>query len=140
MAKLKSHGEYKILRRLWNKIAYCQDGKILINRGDGWKLFKKLKPGVDWESAFTRMVEMQRQNREANVCLKALTDFLDEICPSYKKRAYLQVALEALRDDPDGLYIELKDITGMDFELDFSDVNKLCTLYINALREQQYRV
>ena len=107
MATLSKHGAFIKVSNLRFDIAYCEDGKILRNYGNGWKLHAKLKPGVNWKEYAQRQADN----------IKALPgeyqrfrSMLFRMGKPLKARTIIIAALELLSDDIDGLYSELGDM------------------------------
>ena len=137
MARLSAHGQNKQVVYLKFKKAYCADGTILKNYGYGWKLYAKLKAGIDWLDASNRAIAYQarmKQERPLWAKYKALTM---KLCPSLEKRQYVITGLEMLSNDPDGLYTELDENYHTQNYLDFDDVNSLCIAFDNAQIEHK---
>ena len=57
MAKLNAHGKEigRVVYTTYTK-AYFEDGKVLKNHGDGWKIAGKLKTGLTPERAYDNAV------------------------------------------------------------------------------------
>ena len=135
MATLNKHGDKLAeIERLTSKLAYMSDGKILINRGDGWKQYARVKPGIDpakhaqerQEAYAARLAERPEFDRYR----KGLHD---TIC--FGQRYMVNEVLSALSNDPDGVWSELNDTLG--FSIDVEECCELCRLYESALAESK---
>jgi hypothetical protein len=129
MAKLSAHGhEVGRIESLACTTAVMSDGNILRNYGDGWKLYRKIKPGFTPEQAYERRVENQRkflEERPAWAELKRLVHAA--ACQS--KRGTLISALQLLGGDVDGLWSELNESWGADLNLDLAECEELARAY-----------
>lgn len=141
MASLKNHGDSIIMEFMTHKSAYCSDGHVLMNRGGGWKLYKKLKAGVDYRQAVANVKTRQEEDRKAKPCKFAFLDAVREHFPKLRRRLQFIMVFEALApSDPDGIWSELQDNT-FPYDADPSDVLSLneivhlCGLYRNAREE-----
>jgi hypothetical protein len=137
MAKLSAHGsKLFVANYAASKLAYMSDGTILRNQGDGWKTYKKVKPGVD--------ICLHATNRCA-----AYTEFLDA-CPSWArfiklmagaaphaKRHLLLVVIEMMPDDADGVWSHANDDLGLALTCD--DCQDLCYCYREGMKERKAR-
>ena len=108
------------------------DGKILKNRGDGWKLHAKVKPGFTPEYAYAAA---KQQAEEFLAKRPAFAEFKRAMFAefSFSERFMVKAALEALSDDPDGAWVELNDMARI--SCDIETVVELCRLY-NASCEE----
>lgn len=138
MAKLSAHGVELARRETPNsRIAVMSDGQIMRNYGQGWKLWKKLKPGVDAvQYAAKFKAKTEAIPREVQSYISALIDACD-----LEHRARLNMAIELMPNDPDGVWSEFDNYEG--YELDLDDIVKACRCYewaieaIKAEREVQ---
>lgn len=136
MATLKKHGKQTIIKFMWYKKAYCEDGKVLKDVGFGWKVAGNVKEGYAWNDVALRKQASVDKFYQERPAFARLVYWLDEHVPSYAKRFYLKPALEMLYDDPDGLWSELNDHSPMDApRLELSEVVELCNLYKASLEE-----
>ena len=135
MAKLSAHGaevgriEYATFRR-----AYMSDGVVLTDDGFGWKLHGKLKPGIVPSEAFERSKAKHEAKLQSRPSLAAYARAMKAIAP-LSKRWKLAVSLQAMPDDPDGIWSECCDGYGDNIEADLDDICELCKLYGAALIE-----
>lgn len=132
MAKLKSHGEELFRIDLTTcRQAYFSDGNILRDYGDGWKLYRKLKLGIDaTEHAKKRKEFFDNQD-------SAQADFRRAMVNEWKKpidRARVFTVIQMLGNDLDGCWSELDDAgIGTDCET----LGKLIVLYDLAVKENK---
>lgn len=133
MAKLSAHGtELLRVEHLNCRVAYMSDGKMLRDSGDGWKLWKKLKPGVDarehaakWR-AFYENVTPDRFHR-AELRKRWVAEW-----PGLEHRVRAYITFDMLGDDIDGIWSELDDAgIGTDLET----IRELLQYWRAALQE-----
>ena len=137
MARLSAHGtEIGRLEFSDYRKAYMADGKILKDRGHGWKLWGKCKPGVTPEAAYENAKRKQAEKLSARPALAAYVDYVRSLAP-LSKRWKLTLALSMMPDDPDGIYSDCCDSYGDNVEADLDDICKLCDLYRAACEEGQ---
>ncbi len=137
MATLYKHGELGQLERVAYKVAYCADGQILRNDGDGWKQWRKLKPGVDarqhWETAKAKYQE----KLSTKPAFAEWRQLFHELVP-FKQRNIMLTAISLMPQDPDGVWSEVNDyfsINGDTFSID--DICQLCRAYEAASLESK---
>ena len=138
MATLYKHGaEIGRLEYLTYNVAVMADGKLLRNRGDGWKLWRKCKDGINPADAFAA--------RKAAVTRK------EQECPTYawykhelhakfplKTRFLAHTVITSMPQDPDGCWSEFNDMVGHSIDLD--TVVSLCRAWQSAEMEvKEYR-
>ena len=128
MAKLSAHGTELARRETpTGRIAVMSDGQILRNQGAGWKLWKRLKPGVDPKAyadkfkAFTAAIPF-----EVQAYIDALQNAAD-----LEHRWRLHTAITLMPQDPDGVWSECDDYG---YTLDLDDIVKACRAYEVAQR------
>jgi hypothetical protein len=131
MATLSKHGS-EILRLEYchATVSYRADGKVLRNTGDGWKTYKRVKPGVDIHDHCYRVA----QNRAKK----------DEACPTFAKfrkiltrygirtRNLIYITLELMPTDPDGVWSTCDD---HGIRVDLDDLVELSRLFDVAVKE-----
>jgi len=124
MAKLKAHGK-EIAR--WelpsSRIALFEDGHLLRNRGDGWKLYRKLKPGVDVVEAAAHRNALMERKLEACPGWARLIKLLNGAA-SLRNRGLLLACIDMMPSDPDGVWSECNDSLGLNLTVD--DCVELC--------------
>ena len=144
MATLNKHGvKLAEIERLTSKVAYMSDGKILRNQGDGWKLYRHVKPGVDIAEHAASQTQRYADHLSARpmlaACLrptdrqayrKALHD-----CVCFSQPYMVSSVLEMLANDPDGVWSELNDMLHIPIDLD--DCVELCRAYESAAEESK---
>ena len=132
MAKLSAHGAIVgTVSYLTKDCRYMSDGHVLQNTGLGWKLHKKVKPGIDpavaYQNAQKRLADKLAQYPAAAEYRAALHDMAP-----LSKRWKLHLAVTMMPDDPDGVWSSACD--GWDgISADLDDVVHLCRAY-NAAR------
>src|SRR5574340_10382 len=129
MAKLSAHG-IELDRREYpsGRVAVMSDGKILRNQGFGWKLWKRVKPGVDPKV----YAEDARKRYEARPAV--FHEYMRELinAADLEHRYRLHTAVSLLPNDPDGVWSEVND-TYSGYSIDLDDCLKLCRLYEAAM-------
>jgi hypothetical protein len=132
MAKLSAHGvEIGTVSYLTKSNRYMSDGHVLQNAGFGWKLHKKLKPGVDpvtaYQNAQNRLYGRLMEHPAAAAYRAALHDVA-----GLNKRWRLNQTISMMPDDPDGVWSTACD--GWDgVSASLEDIVELCRLYRAAL-------
>ena len=135
MAKLSAHGiEVGRVVYTTSTKAYMSDGKVLKNRGDGWKRFSTVKAGFTPESALTSAREALARWEAANPAGLAYKRELHALAPQ-GKRAKLHTAVQLMPADADGVWSEACDGYGDNISADVDEVSALCRLYLRALDE-----
>lgn len=131
MATIYKHSEIGQIERLTHKLCYCLDGKILRNQGAGWKIYGKLKPGIDPQAHF----EKARANYAEKLATKpAFAAWRREVHKyAFSKRGLLVEMVKTLGNDIDGLWVELNDLCGIHASLD--DCQALVDKYNAAIEE-----
>ena len=133
MAKLSAHGiELVRIERLDCAISYHSDGHILRNEGSGWKLWKKLRPGVDPTEAALKAKARYDEKLAKGPAFAAWRELVHDLCPR-QWRSLLVTAVSTLQDDPDGLWSEMEMFHDVGLSLD--DCVNLCRAYGAALLE-----
>jgi hypothetical protein len=130
MAKLSAHGN-ELDRREYPsfRLAVMADGNILRDYGQGWKLYKRLKPGVNAvEYAASSRARYEARPPLFHEYVKAIRDAV-----AITHRSQLHILVSLMPNDPDGVYSEFNDnnqYSGPQIDLD--DAVRLCTLYRSA--------
>lgn len=136
MAKISAHGKIiGTVETLKHALRYMSDGYILRNQGFGWKLHKKVKPGVTPEQAYAASVARQSEYLALHPAYAAYRTELHAMtgtCNRWK----LHAAVSMMPDDADGVWSEACDGYGDNCHADVDDVAKLCRLYKNAVAEK----
>jgi hypothetical protein len=120
MTRLSEHGtelgrtEYPDCR-----LAVMSDGSLLVNRGDGWKRWKRVKAGVD-PVAFAAKMHAAYGSRAAefHAYIRALVAACD-----LAHRAQLNALVDQMPEDPDAVW-SLFDDPGYDLQIE--DVARCC--------------
>lgn len=111
MATIYKHGgEVGRIEKLTFSMLFCADGKVLRNHGDGWKLWRKLKPDVEGgpAGAFKRCSDEYNAKLRDGWAFAHWRDLVHEF--PLRKRALVVEAVRLLPADPDGLWSELEDM------------------------------
>ena len=140
MATLYKHGELGQIEKLDHKLAFCADGQILRNDGDGWKCWKKLKAGIDAREHFERMKLKYSEKLSSLPCFAAWRELMHELVP-FKLRNLTLRTISMMPGDPDGVCSELGDfgyLTGDDTGLSLDDCCRLCSAYRVAMLESKF--
>lgn len=111
---------------LTNVVGYCQDGNVLIDLGNGWKTFGRLKPGLDPKTSFKNAQERLDQRFSDNPEVLEYYQELHDMC-ALENWALVHEAVVLSYQDPDGLWAELCDL--LDLHFDISEVVSLCKKY-----------
>lgn len=139
MAKLSAHGvEIGRINYLTYSKAYFPDGHILINRGFGWKLHAKVKPEVSPGEAFARMKaknDALAQDRPAFYAYRKELHSLAGMGKAWK----LHAAVEAMPEDPDGVWSHACDDYTDNVHADIGEICELCKLYLRAQDEAKQK-
>ena len=142
MATLYKHGELGQVERLDCKLAYCADGKILRNDGDGWKCYRKLKSGRDPALHFQEAKAHYAEKIRDNPCFAAWRDLLHSLV-SFRCRNLVVRTIGLMPDDPDGVWSELSDygyLFGEGDLLSIDDACALCAAYRAAMLEAKSKI
>ncbi len=125
MARLKSHG-IELDRREYPtyRVAVMSDGNIMRDSGSGWKLWRKIKPGVDINKyAQESRAKYDSHPAVIDAYIKAIKEAV-----SIQYRAILHRAVQLMPTDPDGVFSEVNEFH-FDSIVDLSDCVTLCRLY-----------
>ena len=135
MAKLSAHG-IEVGRIVYTTCtkAYMSDGKVLKNRGDGWKRFSTVKAGFTPESALESSRAALNRWEAAYPAGLAYKRELHAMAPQ-GKRAKLHTIIQLMPDDADGVWSEACDGYGDNISADVDEVSALCRLYLAACEE-----
>lgn len=134
MATLYKHGELGQIERVAHKVAYCLDGKILRNQGDGWKLWKTLKPGVDAREHFEKATANYAAKLADKPCFAEWRKLFHETF-SFSNRYMALTVISSMPQDPDGVWSELNDCGGITCGID--EVVAVCRAYQAAELESK---
>lgn len=136
MATLSKHGQIGQIERLTFKVAYCHDGQILRNQGDGWKVWKRLKPefASDPVGAFERAKARYAEKLATRPEFAAWRSMLHELV-SFSHRWMVVTAIEMMPQDPDGVWSTLDDYSTLGIDLSIEDCVQLCRAYEAASAE-----
>lgn len=108
--------------------AFCADGVILRDDGEGWRSWRRLKGAYTVEDGI-RLAEARVEKRRVHEPRWfEFRSVMLEVAPSITERMKLFNVLNALSDDPDGLYTAIQD-EGASLEIDQQDAEDLCTKF-----------
>lgn len=127
MATLYKHGELGQIERLDCKLAYCADGKILRNDGDGWKCWRKLKAGIDPRAHFEEAKKKYAEKLRDGPAFSAWRDLLHSLV-SFRCRNLVVRTIGLMPQDPDGVWAELSDYGFMFGEGEILSIDEACAL------------
>jgi hypothetical protein len=124
MTRLREHGtelhrsEYPDCR-----LALMSDGSLLVNRGDGWTRWKRVKAGVD-PVAYAAKVRAAYDGRPAEFhsYIRALVAACD-----LEHRPQLNALIDQMPEDPDAVW-SLFD--GPKYELQIEEVARCCRAWL----------
>jgi hypothetical protein len=137
MAKCSAHGkEIGTIVKLTKSFRYFEDGVILYNHGQGWKVWGKVKPEFTPQQAFDRANSRYVAHLAAHPCIAAYRKELHNLA-GQDKRWKLHAAVQLLGDDYDGVWSEACDGYGDNVHADIDEVVHLCQLYASAQKEIQ---
>jgi len=133
MAVLSKHGsELYRYEGITFRLSFRTDGNIMRNNGNGWKLWKRCKAGVDPAEYAERQREYHLQKDRENPGFVRFRALMQELVP-FQARYWVQTAIQHLPDNPDGVYTELSEsslrYTDYDPELSIDDCVDLCQAY-----------
>jgi hypothetical protein len=138
MACLSKNGEIGQIERIKDKIAYCENGHVLRNTGDGWKQWRKLKPGIDPREAYQNRLTAYNEKLRLNPAFSSWRDCIQSLV-SFRNRFLVCEAIAMMPGDPDGVYSELSDrdylLPSQSCALTIDDCVKLCEAYRAAMSE-----
>ncbi len=128
MATLYKHGEIGQIERLCSKYAYCLDGKILRNSGSGWKIYAKVKEGIDPRAHFETAKANYARKLAENPAFAHLREILHETV-SFGNRHVVKETISLMSDDADGVWSTFADNAWRGVELDLDDCVALCDAF-----------
>jgi hypothetical protein len=131
MATLSKHGaELLRLEYFTASVSYREDGNILRNTGNGWKLYRKVNPGVNpVENANAARIRWQERN-EKYPTLAIFRKILSKYGPHARNLIY--TTLQLMPTDPDGVWSNCDDYG---YRVDLSDLVELSRLFEPAMAE-----
>ena len=137
MAKCSAHGsEIGTIYKSTSAKRYMSDGVILKNAGFGWKLYGKVKPGIDPAEAYARAKAKSEDFIASRPCYAAYLKELHDMA-GLSKRWKLEAAISMMPDDPDGVWSEACDGYCDNIHADIDEVANLCRLYLSAVAEAE---
>src|SRR5690242_10697049 len=132
MAKISAHGKELDRREYASfRLAVFEDGHILKNAGSGWKLYRKVKPGVNVvQYALDCRRRYNERPEEFHRYIAALQDV-----GSREKRWMLHTAITMMPEDPERVWSEMTDHAGSYGDsYDLEDIVRPCRAYMAFLR------
>ena len=134
MAKISAHGQViGTIDYIANSKRFMSDGCVLINHGTGWKVYGRVKPGVDIVEHFQKRSARHQELINTRPALAAYHAQMTKIALS--KRWRLNMALRMMSDDPDGVWSEVCDGYSGNLKLSIDQIVHLCKLYNAAIAE-----
>jgi hypothetical protein len=137
MAKCSAHGtEIGTIYKSTSAKRYMSDGVILKNIGFGWKLYGKVKPGIDPKDAYSRA---KTKYDEALALRPNLAAYIKELhdMAGLSKRWKLHAAVSLMPDDYDGVWSEACDGYNDNVSASVDEISHLCRLYQAAMAEAE---
>ena len=130
MATLSKHGQEigRIKGLTWTK-AYFANGDILKDSGFGWKVWGKVKAGMNPEDVFKRHQEHVESVLTARPAYATYKRELHELAP-LSLRWKLHTAVEANPQDPDGVWSDCADGYGDNVHASIEEIVNLTRLYL----------
>jgi hypothetical protein len=140
MAKLSAHGAIiGTIEYTAKTLRYMEDGKVLVNFGDGWKIRGKLKDWVSPHEAYAKAVQKQKDYLAARPALVNYRKLLHDLAPlSKSKRAKLHTCVDIMPEDCDRVWSEACDGYGDNIHASVDEVAALCAAYKAVIAEQKY--
>lgn len=136
MAKCKAHGaEIGTVYYVTRAKRYMSDGTILHHRGQGWKLFGKVKAGIDPAAAYQSAKTRAEEYWSSHPLTADYRSKLHALC-GQGKRAQLHMTVTLMPDDPDGVWSEACDDWRRLVDADLDDIVALCRAYQLAAQER----
>ena|ERR1035441_7110359 len=134
MAKLSAHGA-ELDRREYPsyRVAVMTDGQILRNHGSGWKLWKRVKPGIQPAAVARKLRE--KYNARPPIFHEYVKILMDSC--NLEHRGQLHMLVTLMPSDPDGVCVEFNDNNQYGGpQVDLDDCVKLCRLYESAMKTE----
>ena len=137
MARLSAHGaEIGTVYFTTSARRFMSDGHVLVNKGFGWKLYKKLERGEEVHAAYLQQLGAQTELLAKRPHTAAYRKCLHNLA-GMGNRWKLHMAVEAMPDDCDGVWSQACDGYGNNIHADVDEVGELCRLYKLAVEEQR---
>ena len=129
MARLSKHGrEIGRIDGLVRIRAYFENGEILKNEGHGWKLYGKIKPGINPREVFAKHKANHEQKIKDNPAAAEYRRLLHSLA-GISKRWKLNLAVKLMPDDPDGVWSEVCDGYADNVSASVDEIAELCRAY-----------
>lgn len=134
MAAISKHGGAVGSITLITEVrTYCKDGTILVDRGDGNKVYGKVKKEYTPGYALGIITRVWEDWRCSHPMGAAYADRLHSVC-GRRNWGTVDLAISISYTDPDGAKVDLEDLAGID--LDIEEVVTLCRLYEGKIAER----
>lgn len=120
MACISKHGKELDRREYCDcRVTVMSDGNVIRNVGQGWKLWKKVKAGVD-VAEYARSIRAKYDARpeQFHSYIETLIDACD-----LEHRGRLHMLADSMPEDPDGCWAMFDDFG---YQLDIDDVVRVC--------------
>lgn len=141
MATLSKHGEHVVIEYVWYRKAYCADGVILQNDGDGWKVTALLLDGHDWKEVAIRKIKERDLMYVERPVFARFANLVDTLIGDRYSRSVLYMELIVASDDPNKLMSLLNEYglcaDGTSPTLTIDGCTKLCEAYTAAMTEER---
>jgi hypothetical protein len=127
MATLSKHGkEIGRIEFIKKTLVYFENGDILEDTGFGWKMYGKLRDGVDPCDQIQRIRDIHKNKLSTIPGLSRYHELLCDVPLS--KRWMLIDCIHANPQDPDGVWSDANDVAGIVVSVE--DVIEMCKLYL----------
>ena len=136
MTRLKDHGKHVKLKQCLKQYAFCEDGTIFKDTGEGFKKYGKLKEGLNYIDIKNKWEKKYLNKLVKLPSTKAFYDALDEYFFSIQDKNNMLSLISLMPDDADGVWSTLDDYSYCsEFDLMIDDVVNLCQLYKDHQKE-----
>jgi hypothetical protein len=139
MAKLSAHDVIGKIDYMYKTIAYCEDKKVLVNYGDGYKVYGKIKPDIMPIDAYNQALKKQAEFLKNHPCYNNYRKFLHSLS-GLNKRFMIHQAVKELHNDSDSLFSSFDDFSWSSSypHLELDDCAELCKLYNTMITESKF--
>lgn len=137
MAKLSAHNPIWIEHALKNRFAWCEDGKVLKNYGQGWKKYSKIKVGLPILETIQKRKETFEKWKISHPAWWRLLNWLDTNL-AFPKRYRFMTALEEFSHDAEACLNSLTQFDyAHDYQFDLRTIQNVCYLHQEYLKEKK---
>ena len=134
MATLRAHGRelYRLRAAGYDKV-YMEDGTVLKNSGDGWKVYARCRNNPADLAEKVREKHLRKREEQP-----AYREFLDRMLEvgGIRVRSALCMYISLMPNDPDGVWSEMDSWRETRDRLSHREISELCRLYNAAIAEQ----